>query len=129
MPPPGDTETPPSLLVSARSGAPVNGVVSLPELLPGVGSVPLVPSSAMLAVLAIWLTPAITGLTTVTAKVAVCVPPPAARMPTVSAQVEPALLLGRQTQLPLLAPALKVVLAGTVSVSATPEAPRLPLLE
>ncbi len=49
--PPGATEAPPSLLVIDRSGAPVSGVVSLPVLLAGVGSVPWVPSSVMLAVL------------------------------------------------------------------------------
>ena len=40
-----------------------------------------------------------------------------------SVQVEPALLFGAQTQPAVLAPALKVVLAGTVSVSTTPVAP------
>src|SRR5437016_3245597 len=103
--PPGNTAAPPSLLVSDRSGAPVNGVVSLPVLLPGFGSVPLVPSSEMTAVLATWLRPAGAGLATVTAKVAVCVPLPAARIPTVRLQVEPALASGVQTQPTLLTPA------------------------
>src|SRR5215208_1292649 len=128
MVPPGETETPPSLLVTDRSGAAVTGVVSLPELLPGVGSVPLVPSSAMLAVLAIWVTPAATGLTTVRANVAVWLPLPAAMAPTARVQVEPALLSGEQTQPAVLAPALNVLFAGTVSVSTTPVAPRLPVL-
>src|SRR6185369_12868574 len=128
MPPPGDTETPPSLLVSARSGAPVTGVVSLPELLPGVGSVPLVPLSAMLAVFEICDTPAANGFTTVTANVAVWLPPLAATVPTLRLQVEPALLLGEQLHPAVLAPALNVVFAGTVSVRTTPEAPRLPPL-
>src|SRR5215213_4708285 len=128
MVPPGAAEAPPSLLVTERSGAPVTGVVSLPELLPGVGSVPLVPSSAIVAVLAICVTPAGSGLVTVTANVALP-PPAAATEPTASVQVEPALLFGAQTQPPVLAPALNVVFAGTVSVSTTPVAPRLPVLE
>ena len=45
-----------------------------------------------------------------------------------SVQVEPALLFGAHTQPAVLAPALKVVFAGTVSVSTTPVAPRLPAL-
>ena len=53
MVPPGVAVAPPSLFVIERSGAPVNGVVSLPLLLPGVGSVPFAPLSAMLAVLLI----------------------------------------------------------------------------
>ena len=88
----------------------------------------MVPSSAMLAVLEICVTPAATGLTTVTANVAVWLPPPAATAPMASVQVEPALLFGAQTQPAVLAPALNVVFAGTVSVSTTPVAPRLPAL-
>jgi hypothetical protein len=45
-----------------------------------------------------------------------------------SVHAEPALLLGTQTQPAVLAPALKVALAGMVSVRTTPEAPRLPVL-
>src|SRR5436309_912709 len=125
---PGWAEMPPSLLVMERSGPPVSGVVSLAELLPGEGSVPLAPSSAIDALLETCVVPAATGLSTVMAKVAVWLPPPAARVPMVSVQVEPALLLGAQTQPAVLAPALKVVFAGTVSVITTPEAPRLPPL-
>src|SRR5437588_11842987 len=120
MVPPGATEAPPSLLAIERSGAPVTGVVSLPELLPGVGAAPLVPSSARVAVLASWVTPAATGLTTVTAKVAVWLPLPAATLPTARVQVEPAALLGVQAQPAVLAPGLKLVFAGTVSISTTP---------
>src|SRR3954467_13719566 len=101
--PPGVTLAPPSLFVMERSGAPVAGVVSLPLLLPGVGSVPLVPSSATDAVLAIWVTPAGNGLVTVTANAAVCAPPPATTVPTARVQVEPALLLGTQAQPAVLA--------------------------
>src|SRR5262245_58470877 len=126
MPPPGTTEAPPSLLVSARSGAaPVNGVVSLAELLAGVGSAPWVPSSATLAVLEICVVPAGTVPATLTANVAE-LPPLAATEPMASVQVEPALLFGVQDHPAVLAPALKVVLAGTVSVITTPVAPAVP---
>src|SRR4051812_50065187 len=43
-----------------------------------------------------------------------------------SVQVEPALLSGAHDHPAVLAPALNVVFAGTVSVSTTPVAPRLP---
>jgi hypothetical protein len=129
MVPPGSTSAPPSLLVIDRSGAAVTGVVSLAELLAGVGSAPLAPLSAMLAVLEIWVTPAATGLTTVTAKVAVRSPLVPATAPIARVQVEPALLSGAQTQPAVLAPALNVVFAGTVSVSTTPVAPPVLVLE
>src|SRR6185369_4361011 len=128
MPPPGKTEAPPSLLVIDRSGPPVTGVVSLPVLLAGFESVPLLPSSAIEAVLEIWVTPAATGFGTLTAKVVVCGVPSAGTAPTVLVQVEPALLFGVQLQPGRLAPELKVVFAGTVSVITTPDAPRLPVL-
>src|SRR5882724_4924204 len=102
--------------------------MTLPELFVGVGSEPLAPSSAMLAVLSIWVTLAARGLSTVTAKVAVWLPPPAASEPTARVQVEPALLLGVQTQPGVLAPALNVVWVGTVSVITTPVAPIEPEL-
>src|SRR3954447_19943884 len=124
--PPGATLARPSLFVIEKSGAPVSGVVSLPLLLPGVGSVPLAPSSAIDAVLLMCVTPAATGLTTVAANVAVGLPPPAASPPMASVQVEPALLSGAHDHPAVLAPALNVVFAGTVSVSATPVAPRSP---
>jgi hypothetical protein len=47
----------------------------------------------------------------------------AASAPIVRVQVEPALLSGEQAHPAVLAPALKVVLAGTSSVMATPVAP------
>src|SRR5947207_1511595 len=124
---PARAVTSPSLLVSERSGAAVPGVVSLPVLLPGVESVPLVPSSAMLAELLTCVVQAGTGLATVTANVAVD-PPPPATPPIVSEQVDPALLFGVQDHPAVLAPELKVVFAGTVSVIVTPVAPRLPAL-
>src|ERR1044072_7144759 len=102
-----------------RSGPPASGGVSLPELLAAVGSVPellplfgwvpWVPSLAMLAVLEICEPPAATGFPTVTANVAVWLPPPAARVPMLNVQVEAALLLGVQLQPAVLAPALNVV--------------------
>src|SRR5436190_4406502 len=125
---PARAVTLPSLLLIERSGAADTGVVSLPELLPGVGSVPLVPSSAMDAVLLICVTPAGSEPSTVTAKVAVWVPLPAARPPIARVQVDPALLFGVQLQPAVLAPALNVVLAATVSVRTTPVEPMLPSL-
>ena len=110
---PGVAVAPPSLLSSCKSGAAVSGVVSVSLLLAGVGSAPLAPLSLMLAVLLIWLTPAGTGLMTVTAKVAEPLAP-AANAPIVRVQTLPALLLGVQLQPGELAAALKTVLAGTV---------------
>ncbi len=78
-------------------------------LFAGVGSAPLAPSSAMVAVLSIWVTLAGRGLSSVRAKVAVWLPLPAAREPTVRIQVEPALPSGVQTQPAVLAPELSVV--------------------
>src|SRR5687768_2325147 len=104
MVPPGVAVAPPSLLVSCKSGAAFTGVVSLSLLSAGVGSAPFVPSLATLAVLLIWVTPAATGLMTVTAKVAVPPLPPTTG-PTVRVQVLPGLLLGRQLQPAVLAPA------------------------
>ena len=74
------------------------------------------------------VTPAGTGFTTVTAKVALP-EPPAASAPSARVQLLPALLLGVQAQPAVLAPALNVVLAGTVSVSTTPVAPWPPAFE
>src|SRR5438105_3321911 len=107
----------------------ITGVVSLLELLAGVGSAPLAPSSAIEAVLEIWVTPFGSGVFTFTANVAVWLPLPAATAPTARVQVEPAFPFGVQDQPAVLAAALKVVLVGTVSVSTTPVAPRLPTLE
>src|SRR5690242_19847025 len=105
-----------------RSGAEVTGVVSLPELLPGVGSVPLLPSSATPAVLMICVTPAASGVTTSTANVAVWFPS-TVTAPIAKVQVDPALLFGVHDQPAVLDPELKVVFAGTVSVITTPVAP------
>src|SRR6476659_1806448 len=104
------------VLVPVRSALLTSGVVSLPLLLPGVGSAPFAPLSAMLAVLEICVVPPGTEAATVTANVAFWGPLPPTREPMASVQVEPALLFGAHTQPAVLAPALNVVLAGTVSV-------------
>ena len=67
----------------------LTGVVSLPVLLPGVGSAPLPPSSLAVALLMIWLP--VNGLLTLSVIVTVAEPPPAARLP--MAQVTVPLLL------------------------------------
>ena len=82
----------------------------------------------MSAVLAISVTPNGIGASTSTAKVAVPLPPPPARLPMDSVHKEPAPASGEQTQPAVLAPALKVVSAGTVSVISTPVAPWSPTL-
>ena len=82
----------------------------------------------MVAELATWATPAGSGLATVTAKVRDPAPP-LARFPRLRVQVVPAGEPLAHDQPPLDAPALKVVLAGTVSVRVTPVAlpgPALP---
>ena len=97
-----------------RSGAVTSGVVSLALLLAGVGSGPLAPSSATVAVLLICVTPAghggVDGHGEGDGRAA-----PAARPPMVK-------LVPAAFQPTLEAPALKVVLAGTVSVIVTPVA-------
>src|SRR5438876_1183335 len=99
--PPGVTLAPPSLLLRLRAGAVVSGVVSLFEAL-----LPL--PSAIVAALLIWITPAGTGLATVTAN-ATEPDAPAARPPIVSAQLVPAGLPLAQLQPPELDPALNMV--------------------
>src|SRR4051812_33377912 len=89
---------------------------------PGVGSGPFVPSSATVARLAMPVTPAGNGETTVTAKIAVP-DAPAARSPTASVH-EPV----AQDHLTSEAPASKVELAGTVSMRTTPVAAWVPAL-
>src|SRR5438093_1312204 len=118
---------PPSVLVRVNPGLVMVGVVSLLELLPGVGSVPPEPSSLIVAVLATWVMPAASGLSTVTAKMT-DPPPPTANVPTVNRQAVPAGAPFAQLQPGVLAPALKVVFAGTVSLICTPVRPILPVL-
>src|SRR4051812_38109868 len=95
-----------SLLVSDSAGVVSIGVVSLADA--------LVAPLSNAALLEIWLTPAGSGVSTTTAKIAVRVAP-AARLPTFRVQVAPA-----QLQPAVLAAALKLVLAGSVSVSTRP---------
>jgi hypothetical protein len=98
------------------------GVVSLLILSPDVGSGPWEPSSLMRAVLAIWVTPGGTGSTTVTAKVAEPLAPGATETMVV-VQVSPGPPTPEQVHVVgRLSVALKVVLAGTVSVITTPVA-------
>ena len=124
---PGETMLTPSSLVMRRSGAASSGVVSSSELLVRSLSEPWVPSSAMEAALSIWVTPEGTGSSMVTAKVA----EPLAPIPTspiVSWQTVPAGLPSAQLHPAVLAPALKVVSSGTVSLITTPLARLLPRL-
>src|SRR5262249_14825388 len=102
-----------------RPGAVLTGVVSLP--------VALVAPLVIVALLAIWVVPAETGLTTVTTKVAVPPAPPASD-PIGSVQVVPAGLPLAQLQPAVLPAARKVVLAGTISLIVTPVRPTLPVL-
>src|SRR5437868_2824868 len=111
---------PPSLLLISRLGLLLTGVVSLP--LP---PEPLL--SAIVTVLLI-VVPGAIGLLTVTAKLAVPLTP-TARLPTVAVQTVPAgLPLAQLHTVGALEAALKVVLAGTVSVMVTPERATLPVL-
>lgn len=100
------------VLTIVRLGLPgVSGVESLAEL--SLGSM----SGAELVIVTVFVvefTPEGRGLTTVTAKI-LLLEAPATRAPWTSVQVEPALPLGEQLQPGLLAAALKVVWAGTVS--------------
>src|SRR3972149_3370486 len=104
----------PSVLVTLRSGTAVTGVESLSVLSAGVGSGPLAPSSATMAVLSMSTAPAGSGASTGAAKTAELLPP-APKLPTLKVHRLPASLSGRQDQPGVLAPGLKVVLAGTVS--------------
>src|SRR5437764_1355033 len=107
--PPGVALAPPSLFVSVRARVVAIGVVSLFDAL-----LPL--PSSIVAALLIWLTPAGRDASTVTANAADAVAPPA-RVPTFRLQLVPAGSPLEQLQLPVLAPELKVVFAGTVSAS------------
>src|SRR3954471_24609790 len=100
-----------SVLVTDRSGAAVTGVGSVSVLLTGVGSGPLVPSSATDAAFEIVLTPAGSGDTTVTAKAALA-DDRAFRSPTGSVHVPPVQVHPGED-----AAGSNEVSAGTVSVS------------
>src|SRR4051794_27371278 len=92
-----------SLLASVSAGGGLTGVLSV--------AIALMAPLSIVALLSIWLTPAGSGVATVTAKIALRVTP-AARLPASRVQVAPA-----QLQPAELAAALKLVLAGSVSVS------------
>ena len=111
-----------SLLAICRSGVASIGVVSVDVLLAGVGSAPFAPSSAIAVVLVKDVMLAGSGVTTITAKVALPPAPLPASAPMVRTQVVPAAEPSEQLQPAVLAPALKVVFAGTVSVIWTPVA-------
>ncbi len=117
---------PPSVTESSRSGAALSAVSSVRVLLAAVGSTPLVPSSDAVMVSDTFGWPDGIVTSTRTAKLPDTVPVTAS-VPTGSVQTEPALSLGIQFQPAVELPGTKVVLAGTVAVSVTPEAPRLPL--
>jgi hypothetical protein len=125
---PGAADATPSVFAIDRSGAASTDVVSDAWLFAGSGSGPWAASSAMLAVLEIVVRPAGAGETSVTANVTE--PDPAAAIvPTVSVQVVPDGLASGHDQPAVLALALKVVLAGTVSVITEPVAGWFPLFE
>ena len=93
---PGKVEpTTSSTLVMVMSGAAPTGVSSSSELFSGVGSSPLVPSSAIETALLISVTPAANGSSSTTAKVKVPAGSLAGTAPSVSVQVEPAVASGR----------------------------------
>jgi len=121
--PPGTVASPPSVLVTTRSGAASTGVVSVPVLSPGVRSAPLVPSSAITAVLRIWSTPTATGLGTLTVIVTV-LEAPTARLPIVVRYCWPETCVHGPGGFRLAA--AMVVFGGSVSVIVTPVAPCVP---
>src|SRR5689334_11856286 len=120
MIPPGRGEMPPSDLVMRRSGAAATGSTSVAVLLPGVGSAPFEPSFVTLAVFVIVVTPAGSGLLTVTVTRRVVEAPLPAREK--EGQVTEPL-----PNAPLLLAKTKVVFTGIVSVTSTPVAVTLPL--
>src|SRR5436190_24123163 len=120
---PGTVLAPLSSLMIRKSGAAVSGVVSRPVLSAAFKSAPFAPSSPIVTVLVMVVTPAGTELAIVNTK-GVELLLPAAKPPMLLVQRLLALLSGLQLQ-----PApLKVVLAGTVSVRTTPVAPCVPVL-
>src|SRR4051794_6235678 len=104
-------------------------VLTVAQLLAGFSSAPFALSSPMQAVLVMVLLPGGRPPLTVTAKITEPLPvfaPPNA--PTDQVQTLPAFPSGTQVQPGVLAAGLKVVLAGTVSVSTTPVASCVPAL-
>lgn len=121
---PGAAEIPPSLFEIVRLGEPAAGVVVVEQLL-AEGSPGVVVAAQ--EVFKIELAPDGRGLARVTANDRES-DAPGASGPREREQVEPAEAFGEQVHPGELAPALKVVFWGTVSVSATAEAVRLPAL-
>src|SRR6476660_2000375 len=80
----------PALFVMTRSGAASIGVVSLAVLFAGLGSAPPDPSSATDAVFESCSTPPVTGLSMVTAKVAVTGVPTTTFAPRAKVHTDPA---------------------------------------
>src|SRR4051794_3159320 len=111
---PGTLVTPLSLLLSVRAGVASTGVLSV--------ALALVSALAIVALLVIWVTPAGSGVSTVMAKIVVCVLP-TIRLPAFRVQLAPT-----QLQPAELAAALKLVLAGKVSVSTRLARLTLPVL-
>src|SRR5579883_897058 len=122
--PPGRVDTPPSVLVTTRSGPALIGLLYEAELLSGLASGPCVPSSAIFTVLVSVVSPAGTGFGTFTAKTTEPLAP-GGRLPTakVNAVVPTAVQPG------VLAAALKVEPVGRNSVSTTPVELARPALE
>src|SRR6516165_9576247 len=122
--PPGAVDTPPSVLVTTRSGPALIGVLSEAELLLGLASGPCVPSSAILTVLVSCRSPVGTGAGTLTANTTEPLAP-TGTLPTlkVNAVVPTAVQPG------VLAAALKVEPTGRNSVSTTPVEFAKPALE
>ncbi len=112
-------------MTAARSGAAPTGVVSVASLSAGLSSAPPLPSSLTVAVLETVSKPAGSAESTVTSK-AIDVDSPASSVPRSAMQVLPAGAPLEQDQ-SAVGPA-KVVPSGTVSLTATPEAPWLPTL-
>src|SRR5579875_3816042 len=109
--PPGSVVTPPSVLVTTRSGPALIELLYEAELLSGLESGPCVPSSAIFTVLRSDVTPAGTGFGTFTAKMTDPLAP-AGTLP--SARVNAVVPTGVQPG--VLAAASKVVPTGRNSV-------------
>ena len=114
------------LMARSRSGV-STGVSMLALLSAALASVPPKPLSPMLAVLLSWVTPPGSGLTTSTEKMAALLAP-AASSPRSRVQAVPAVEPSAQLQPALLRPALKEVLAGTVSLMVVSSVFWVPLL-
>ena len=118
---PGRAIATPSSLLICKSGEASTGVLLVALLLPESMSGPLLPSSPIEAELSMKKTSKPTALSTSTAK-STWPPLPLDTAPMASVHVLPALPSGEQAQPDVLAAALNVVSAGTMSVISTPVA-------